>query len=37
MGSSAELVWELGEEGLTLTTPEEAPDQMAVVFKIETR
>jgi len=37
LGSSAELVWELGEEGLTLTTPEEAPDQMAVVFKIETR
>ena len=37
LGSSAELVWELGEEGLTLTSPEEAPDQMAVVFKIETR
>ena len=37
MGSSAELKWELANEGLTLTIPEEAPDQMAVVFKIETR
>ena len=37
MGSSAEVEWEHGAEGLTLTTPEEAPDQMAVVFKIETR
>jgi len=37
MGSSAELKWNLGPEGLTLNTPEEAPDQMAVVFKIETR
>ena len=37
LGSSAELVWELGEEGLILITPEEAPDEMAVVFKIETR
>ncbi len=37
IGSSAELKWEHGAEGLTLTTPEEAPDQMAVVFKIETR
>jgi alpha-L-fucosidase len=37
LGSSSELKWELTDEGLTLNTPEEAPDQMAVVFKIETR
>ncbi len=37
MGSSAELRWELGAKGLSITTPGEAPDQMAVVFKIETR
>jgi alpha-L-fucosidase len=37
MGSTAELEWNLAEGGLTLTTPQEAPDQMAVVFKIETR
>jgi alpha-L-fucosidase len=37
LGSSSELKWELGTEGLTLNTPEEAPDQMAVVFKIEIR
>jgi len=37
LGSQAELDWNLAAEGLTLITPEEAPDQMAVVFKIETR
>jgi alpha-L-fucosidase len=37
LGSDADLEWNLAEGGLTLTTPEEAPDQMAVVFKIETR
>ncbi len=37
MGSSAELTWEPGAKGLSITTPVEAPDQMAVVFKIETR
>jgi alpha-L-fucosidase len=36
MGSDEELEWNLAEEGLFLTTPSEAPDQMAVVFKIET-
>jgi len=37
MGSTAGLKWELGAEGLKVNTPEEAPDQMAVVFKIEAR
>ena len=37
MGSRADLDWNLAEEGLTLTTPDESPDPMAVVFKIETR
>jgi len=37
LGSQAALDWNLAAEGLTLITPEEAPDQMAVVFKIETR
>ena len=37
LGSGAELKWNLAAEGLTLITPEEAPDPMAVVFKIETR
>jgi alpha-L-fucosidase len=37
LGSPEELDWELGSGGLTLTTPGEAPDSMAVVFKIETR
>jgi alpha-L-fucosidase len=37
MGSSDPLDWSISEKGLTLTTPEEAPDNMAVVFKIITR
>lgn len=37
MGSGADLEWNLAGEGLTLTTPDESPDPMAVVFKIETR
>ena len=37
LGSADPLDWSVTEKGLSLTTPEEAPDQMAVVFKIETR
>ncbi|TFH22312.1 MAG: alpha-L-fucosidase [Bacteroidia bacterium] len=37
LGSADPLDWNVTEKGLSLTTPEEAPDQMAVVFKIETR
>jgi hypothetical protein len=37
LGSGAEIDWNLAAEGLTLITPAEAPDQMALVFKIETR
>ncbi len=35
MGSKTELEWNLSEAGLSLITPGEAPDPMAVVFKIE--
>lgn len=37
LGSSAPLDWEINEDGLSMTIPQEAPDKMAVVFKIETR
>ena len=37
LGSIAQLEWSLSEEGLSLITPEEVPDPMAVVFKIETK
>jgi len=37
LGSSADLAWELGEQGISLVLPEESPDPMAVVFKIETQ
>lgn len=37
MGCSEQLEWELTPEGLSLLTPKEAPNEMAIVFKIETR
>jgi len=37
MGSKDDIKWEVKEGGLSLLTPEKAPDEMAVVFKIETR
>jgi len=37
MGCSDSPDWEVKEEGLSLLTPQEAPDEMAIVFKIETR
>lgn len=37
LGSSDQIEWEVTEKGLSLATPQEAPDDMAVVFKIETR
>ena len=36
-GSDEALDWNLGENGLSLTTPDSAPDEMAIVFKIETK
>jgi len=37
MGSGEPVTWELQEDGLVLGTSGEAPDEMAVVFKIQTR
>jgi alpha-L-fucosidase len=37
LGCSDPIEWEISEEGLSLATPQEAPDDIAVVFKIETR
>jgi alpha-L-fucosidase len=37
MGSDTPIEWEVTEKGLSLLTPGEATDEMAVVFKIETR
>ena len=37
MGSNTPIEWEVTEKGLSLLTPGEATDEMAVVFKIETR
>ena len=37
MGSGEPVIWELQEDGLVLGTSGEAPDEMAVVFKIQTR
>jgi alpha-L-fucosidase len=37
MGSDEQILWELTEAGLSLTMPAEAPDEMAIVCKIETR
>lgn len=37
LGSGDQIEWEVSEEGLSLATPQEAPDEKAVVFKIETR
>ena len=37
LGSTGQPAWDLGDEGLSLLMPPEAPHEMAVVFKIETR
>jgi len=37
MGNSDQIEWEETPKGLSLLTPREAPDEMAIVFKIETR
>ncbi|MCK4879732.1 MAG: alpha-L-fucosidase [Bacteroidales bacterium] len=37
MGCSDHIEWEVTEKGLSLVTPGEATDEMAVVFKIEIR
>jgi hypothetical protein len=37
MGFNDDIKWEVTEGGLSLLTPEKAPDEMAVVFKIKTR
>ena len=37
MGCDEEIRWELTEAGLALTMPTDAPDEMAIVCKIETR
>jgi len=37
LGSAEKVDWNLSEVGLEIIAPEKAPDQMAVVFKIETR
>jgi len=37
LGNSDQILWEQTEKGLTLTMPQETPDEMALVFKIETR
>lgn len=37
LGCDEQIRWELSEAGLSLTMPVEAPDEMAIVFKIETR
>jgi alpha-L-fucosidase len=34
LGDSREIQWELTSAGLKLTTPDQAPDEMAVVFKV---
>ena len=36
LGSREQLKWEQTPEGLTVTSPSSAPDEMAVVYKIET-
>lgn len=35
LGSDEEIKWTAGDEGLTVTSPSTAPDEMAVVYKIE--
>jgi alpha-L-fucosidase len=37
MGCSEPIEWEETDQGLSLVTPSEAPDQMAIVFRIKTR
>ena len=37
LGNGDPVEWQLDEKGLSLMTPAEAPSEMAVVFKIETR
>ena len=34
LGSEAELDWQQGDNGLTIKTPSESPDEMAIVLKI---
>jgi hypothetical protein len=34
IGSEAELDWQQGDNGLTIKTPSESPDEMAIVLKI---
>jgi alpha-L-fucosidase len=35
LGSDEKIVWKLEDSGLQVTAPDESPDEMAVVFKIE--
>jgi alpha-L-fucosidase len=35
LGSEAKLVWERGTEGLKITMPDKAPNNMALVFRID--
>jgi alpha-L-fucosidase len=37
LGSGEQVKWEISEKGLSVTAPMVAPDEMAIVFKIETR
>jgi alpha-L-fucosidase len=37
LGSDEDLDWELTDAGLTVNLPDQAPDEMAVVFKIKTK
>lgn len=36
LGSDEEITWEMSDRGLLLTAPENAVDELAVVFKIQT-
>jgi len=37
LGSDEALDWNLGENGLNIKTPDSAPDEIANVFKIQTK
>jgi hypothetical protein len=37
LGSEKEIAWAREESGLKLSVPAETPDEMAVVYKIETK
>ena len=37
LGSDETLEWNLEEKGLNIITPDSAPDEMAVVFKVQTK